>query len=100
MVAIPSMTTKKIVGLVAVGVILYELWKREQSTMYGGPENIQTNRMSSIPLWGQQLSSISGTTTTDVLGDLLTIPQGPGGSDNYGYGNFFGGAECILPPLA
>ena len=95
------MSTKKLIGIAAVGLILYELWKREQGIAAAGPtENIETNSMSPIPLWGQQLSAISGTTTSTIE-DLMSIPQGPGGLPSPGAGvNFFSGAECILPPLA
>jgi hypothetical protein len=92
-------STKKLIGIAAVGLILYELWKREQVAA-GPTENIQTNSMSPIPLWGQQLSAISGTTTS-TISDLMSIPQGPGGAPGSWAGvNFFSGAECILPPLA
>lgn len=88
--------TKKIIGLAAVGLILYELWKREQAT--AGPSIIQTNSMSEVPIWAQQLSETSGT-TTDIIGDLMNIPQGPGGTAGDPAGtNFFNLADCLLPP--
>lgn len=99
------MTTKKIIGLAAVGLIFYELWKRERVQGTIVPEfvsPIRTNNMSPIPLWGQQLSATSGTTTeTSILDDLMSIPQGPGGLPSPGAGvNFFATPECILPPIA
>ena len=91
--------TKKLIGFAAAGLILYELWKRHQAA--GGPsENIQTNNMSPVPTWAQQLSATSGTTTS-TIDDLMSIPQGPGGTPSPGYGfNFFAGEDCILPPIA
>jgi hypothetical protein len=92
--------TKKIVGVVAVGVILYELWKREQAIAGGPSENIQTNSMSPVPIWAQQLSATSGDVTSTIT-DLMNIPQGPGGTPSPGFGfNFFAGEDCILPPIA
>jgi hypothetical protein len=91
-------STEKLIGMAAVGLIIYELWKRQQP-MAGPVENIQTDSTSPIPIWGQQLSAISGTTTSTIE-DLMSIPQGPGGTPSQGEGvNFFAGAECILPPL-
>ena len=90
--------TKKIIGFAAVGLVLYELWKRQHIAAGGPAENMQTNSLSPIPVWGQQLSATSGTTTS-AIEDLMSIPQGPGGSAGPGGVNFFAGEDCILPPL-
>ena len=91
--------TKKIIGFAAVGLVLYELWKRQQVEAGGPMENIQTNSLSPVPAWGQQLSATMGTTTS-MIDDLMSIPQGPGGSGSPSGGvNFFASEDCILPPL-
>lgn len=94
------MTTKKMIGIAAVGLILYELWKREQVAA-GPSESIYTDNNSPIPAWGQQLSQITGTTTeTSIISDLMSVPQGPGGLPNVGGGaGYFATPECILPPM-
>jgi hypothetical protein len=91
--------TKKIIGFAAVGLVLYELWKRQQVFEGGPTENIRTNSLSPIPVWAQQLS-LTGGDATSTISDLISIPQGPGGSPSPSDGvNFFAGEECILPPL-
>lgn len=98
--------TKKLIGIVAIGVIAYELWKRQQFAGQGQGQGFQANPMSVIPVWGQQLSNATTTETstseTSIIDSLMQIPQGPGGTSNY-YGGgpgYFGGAACILPPGA
>jgi len=93
------MDAKKIIGFAVAGLILYELWKHQQIAAGGPTDNTQTNSLSPIPVWGQQLSATMGTTAS-TIDDLMSIPQGPGGSASPGGGvNFFAGEDCILPPL-
>ena len=93
--------TKKLIGIAAIGVIVYELWKRAnvQPPSYAG---FQVNTQSNIPVWAQQLSeSIVQSSTSDPINDLMAVPQGPGGTPQY-YGvpipGFFGNPTCLLPP--
>jgi hypothetical protein len=92
----------------AVGVILYELWKRQQPQQAG----FVADQNSNIPVWAQQLSASASAQggaggsvfNTDIMGgddmitSLLSLPQGPGGTvnvtNNTGY---FSGAKCLIP---
>ena len=95
---------KKLIGLVALAVIGYELWKRQQAAAQPATSSsIAVNTSSPIPVWAQQLeattpggasTTVTSSSTIDPIQSLLTLPQGPGGTPQ-AIGNVFG-TDCIL----
>lgn len=96
---------EKLFALVAGGVILYELWKRNQAAIAAGSSSsiVAVDTASPVPVWAQQLAAVDtggnviSTMMEDTVTTLMNLPQGPGGS----YVNYSGnpglfGTNCLL----
>jgi hypothetical protein len=78
-------TTEKIMTWGLLAVIAYELWQSAPVSARGGL--LPVDPSSKLPIWAQQLAmsegvyggSAGGYSTTTVE-DLMSLPQGPGGT--------------------
>jgi len=84
--------TEKLLMFGFLGLIAWELWPKKTTAPTGlGLQPVDT--MSNTPPWIQQLSQveqqefIQEIKEGDTFENLLSIPQGPGGTSNYNYDN-------------
>lgn len=82
--------TEKLFLFGLIGLIAWELWPKSPAP----PSLISSDPLNNTPIWIQQLSAVEQNEYMeeikegDIFENLLSIPQGPGGTYNYDVTNF------------